>query len=193
MRFMAPPNSVRRALRNLVLRLSGFYPPARRWVDSGKMVEPFTYTGSPLITPDDAPPKDWQAPPPLGSKAPDAPCALIPEGSSECRPVFLRTLLGSGFVVLYFAGSPGEGQPFLQAARPNLPGLPIQVYTVVRQPSPLPVQGSSLVDESGALHQAFAAVPGTLYLIRPDGHISARRRNARPAELLSMVWTASGG
>ncbi len=192
MLFMAPPTRYRRALRNLILRLSGFYPPARRWVDSGKMVEPFTYTASPLLTPDDAPAADWQGAPIPGSQVPDAPCAVLPEGERDCRLTFLRTLFGSGFVVLYFAARPVDGQPFLQAGPPRLPGLPIQVFTVVAHLPQESVQGTLLVDESGALQQAFAARPGSLYLIRPDGHISARRRNAQPAELAALLCRACG-
>jgi 2-polyprenyl-6-methoxyphenol hydroxylase-like FAD-dependent oxidoreductase len=192
MQFMSPPNRLRRALRNLVLRISGFYPPARRWVDSGKMVEPFTYTGSPLLTPDDMPPQAWVGAPSLGGKVPDVSCALLPEGSSECRPIFLRTLLGSGFVVLYFTDHPGEAQPFMQSACPDLPGIPIRAYAVVSQPPQSPVQASFLIDESGALRKAFASTPGALYLIRPDGHISARRRIAQPSGLRAMLCKACG-
>ncbi len=192
MLFMAPPNRWRRILRNLILRMSGFYPPARRRVDSGKMVEPFTYTSSPLLTPDDVPARAWQGAPPLGSRVPDVSCALLPEGSSECRPVFLRTLLGAGFVVLIFGDLPDDGQSFRQAASSALPGFPVQVYTVMPRPPQGPAQGSFLIDESGALSKAFAAPPGALYLIRPDAHISARRRIARASELPAMICTACG-
>jgi hypothetical protein len=156
------------------------------------MVEPFTYTASPLLTPDDSPAADWQGAPLPGSMAPDVPCAALPKGESEYRPTFLRTLLGSGFVVLYFAARPDDGWPFAQTVCPQLPGLPIRGYTVVAQPPQGPVQGPLLVDENGALRQAFAARPGSLYLIRPDGHISARRRNARPDELSAMLCRACG-
>ena len=190
MLFMSPPNAWRRLLRNLILRLSGFYPTARRWVDSGKMVEPFTYVKSPLLALDDAPANAWQGAPPLGSKAPDAPCACWLDG--ERKPVFLRTLLGSGFVVLYFAAHPAEGQPFSQAACPRLPGIPISLFTIVDRPPEGPFQEPLLVNENSALNKAFAAHPGTLYLIRPDGHISARRRGARPSDLPALLCKACG-
>ncbi len=190
MLFMSPPSAWRRVLRNLILRMSGFYPPARRWVDSGKMVEPFIYSDSPLITPDDAPAKAWQGAPALGSKAPDAPCDFW--SGSDCKPIFLRNVLGSGLVVLYFANHPGEGQPFQQVVCPLLGTFPIRVYTTLSQPPQQPIQDSLLVDESGALKKAFAARAGTLYLIRPDGHISARRREIQPSDLPDLLCRACG-
>ena len=190
MLFMSPPNRWRRILRYLILRLSEFYRPARRWVNSGKMADPFTYTQSPLLSADDAPVKAWQGAPPLGSKVPDAACVCL--SGAEQKHVFLRTLLGSGFVVLYFAAHLQEGQPFSQADCPSLPGLPVRVFTILAQPPEQPTPEPFLVDENGALHKTFAAAPGALYLIRPDGHISARRRSARPSDLPALLCKACG-
>jgi 3-(3-hydroxy-phenyl)propionate hydroxylase len=190
MRFMSPPNRWRRTLRNLILRLSAFFLPARRWVNSGKMIDPFTYTESPLLSLDNAPAKAWQAAPPLGSKAPDVPCTCWSGG--ETKPVFLRSLLGADFVVLYFAVHPAEGQPFLQAACSSLPDIPIRVYTILDQPPEQPCDETLLVDDNNTLRKAFAAHPGTLYLIRPDGHIAARRRSARASDLPAFICKACG-
>ncbi len=188
MLFMSPPDWRRRALRNLILRLSGFYPPARRWVDSGKMVEPFTYLHSPILVPDDVPAKEWRGAPALGSKVPDLPCVCL--SGSQCQPAFLRTLIGSGFVVLYFAGQPAGGQPFPQVTCSQLPTLPIRTYTVVSSVPEEPDQDSLLIDESGVLTKTLTAQAGTLYLVRPDGHICVRRRNAQPSELSALLAKA---
>ncbi len=190
MLFMSPPDGRRRALRNLILRLSGFYPPARRWVDSGKMVEPFTYIESPILAPDDSPVNDWRGAPRLGSKVPDLAC--ICWSKDECQPAFFRTLIGSSFIVLYFTGRTAGGRPFSQVACPQLPTLPIRIFTVVPKAPDVPCQDSLLIDESGDLSKTFAAQPGTLYLVRPDGHISARRRNARPTDLSALLCKACG-
>ncbi len=190
MLFMSPPDWRRRVLRNLILRLSGFYPPARRWVDSGKMVEPFTYAHSPLLAPDDAAASAWQGAPALGSKIPDLPCACW--SGSECQPTFLRTLIGSGFIVLYFASHPSEGHLISQVTCPRLSTIPIRAYTIVSKAPEEPYQDPLLIDENGALTKAFTAQAGTLFLIRPDGHISARRRHAQPAELSALLCKACG-
>jgi len=189
MRFMSPPNPWRRMLRDMTLRLSRFYPPARRKVDSGKFPEPFTYSKSPLITADDAPESAWQGAPPLGGMPADVSCAVWSGG--ECRQTFFRTLIGSGFVVLYFSGAAEEGQVLQVAGCNRLSGLHIQAYTVLRQSPQAPLQGLALVDESGSMHQAFAAQPGTFYLLRPDGHICARRR-AAPPDIGAMICKACG-
>ncbi|MDR3575988.1 MAG: FAD-dependent monooxygenase [Anaerolineaceae bacterium] len=190
MLFMSPPNKWRRSLRNLILWLSGFYPTARRWVNSGKMAEPFTYTESPLLTPDESPSKDWQGALPIGSQIPDMLCSCLTD--SERTPIFLRSLIGSGFVVFYFAAQPAVGQPINPLSCPDLPGIPVRVYTIVTKSPEQPLQGTLLVDESSTLFKIFAAQPGTLYLIRPDGHISARRRNAQSSELAALLCKACG-
>ena len=180
MLFMSPPNRLRRSLRNLILRLSAFSKPARHWVNSGKMVEPYVYANSPLIAPDDAPAREWQGAPPLGGKAPDLPVTCW-DGAGR-RPVFLRHLLGRGFATLVFGGD-RSGGPVFAPQCPDLPTVPVQIYSVLtRAPETDPMM-PVLVDADGSLHQAFAAQPGTLYLIRPDGHIAARRRSVQPDDL----------
>ena len=121
MLFMAPPDHFRRLLREAILRLSAFFPPARRRVDSGKMSEPFVYSGSPLIVPDDQPASAWKGAPPLGGKVPDTPCTLA--DASGPRAEFLRHLIGAGFVALYFytgeehqAGREGAGEGRMDGA-----------------------------------------------------------------------------
>jgi 2-polyprenyl-6-methoxyphenol hydroxylase-like FAD-dependent oxidoreductase len=47
-------------------------------------------------------------------------------------------------------------------------------------------------DNVVTLPPAGASPAGTLYLLRPDGHIAARRRNARPADLPALIQRALG-
>jgi 2-polyprenyl-6-methoxyphenol hydroxylase-like FAD-dependent oxidoreductase len=162
MRFMSPRTPWQRFRRTATLRLSSHWRPARRWVDSGTMSAPFTYTGSPIVCPDVAG-DDWRGAPEPGAKAPDAPC-LTPGG----EPRRLRALLGRRFVALYF---PVAGE---------------------RLPAGLTV-GVDVRDDGGALTRAYAGRPGTLYLIRPDGHLAARRRTARPSDLVALLRDATGG
>ncbi len=188
MLFMAPPNRWRRILRNIILRLTPIYPPARHWVDSGKMVIPYTYQDSPLNTPDDLPPDAWRGAPELGSQVQDLPCTYSVNGRNE--PIFFRNLIGPGFIGLFFTETVEDSQGLVQQAdRFSQTGIRVQTWPVLsRQPSQT-VSTPILIDENGGLQQAFMARPGTFYLIRPDGHITGRRRSL-PFDLSEMLCKA---
>jgi 3-(3-hydroxy-phenyl)propionate hydroxylase len=145
MRFMAPRTRWQRLRRHVILRLR-----LRRWVDSGKMSEPFTYTRSPILVPDNGP--AWRGAPKLGSKV-------------ILADPMLRRRFGHGFVALYFTGeTPASGK----------------ATEVIQMPPQSP------------LGKLFAASTATLYLIRPDGHIAARRRHARLDDLPELIARAVG-
>ena len=86
MRFMVPHGPVRRAWRNLVLRLSTRSARFRARVNSGRLAQPFSYAGSPIV----APGPDDPSLPRHGDVASDVP---LPDGR-------LRERVGDGFVVL---------------------------------------------------------------------------------------------
>ncbi|MEO7851352.1 MAG: FAD-dependent monooxygenase, partial [Rubrivivax sp.] len=84
-------------------------------------------------------------------------CVLL-----EC-PVgdgFLTDLLCTGFTALYF----GEEQ--------DAPELPCAVRALPRA-----------ADHTGRLYPMYGASEGSLYLVRPDGHVLARWRDARRADV----------
>ena len=87
MRFMAPRGALRRAWRDLVLRLAPRVGWFRRRVDSGRLSEPAAYGPSSIVAEDTA----SDAPPRHGSVAPDV---ELPGGGR------LRDWLGSGYVVV---------------------------------------------------------------------------------------------
>lgn len=181
MRFMAPDSAWLRLRRDAILRLSGFYDPARRWVDSGKMTTPFVYTDTPLQGAD-RPGDDWRGALPLGARLPDLPVRL--NTVTRPAPQFLRQLLGSGFVALYFAGN---SQAALQLAA-NLkdlpPGLPFKAYPVTKEPVG---DLESLLDPDQTLAAALSGRAGTLYLVRPDGHLALRRRSLELVDLMEYL------
>ena len=84
MRFLAPHGPVRRAWRNLVLRLAPRSAWFRRRVNSGRLAEPATYAIAGAGPPEPGLPV-------LGSVAPDA---SLPDGGR------LRDRLGRGFVAV---------------------------------------------------------------------------------------------
>jgi 3-(3-hydroxy-phenyl)propionate hydroxylase len=177
MRFMAPNTPWLRLRRNLILWLSGFYPAARKLVDSGKMSIPYTYTDSPLIALD-SPCESWENAPVLGAKPSDASLAVVCDG--QVQTTFLRRLFGSGFVALHFTDS-AEG--LLPALEKNPPQFPLKIYPVVSRPND--TQGESILDADYSLANTFSAQGGTLYLFRPDGHLALRRKKGEAQDILA--------
>ena len=87
MRFLAPHGPVRRAWRDLVLRMAPRWAWFRRRVNSGRLAEPATYGPSPVVAPGPGGSEQLRH----GGVAPDA--ALAAGGR-------LRDRLGAGFVVV---------------------------------------------------------------------------------------------
>ncbi len=182
MLFMSPPNAWRRFLRNTILRLSAFYRPARKWVDSGKMSVPFVYRRSPLVLPDDEPPAAWRGAPEPGAQLPDLPLVLRQVGVE--KPTCLRKLLGSGFVVLYFVEDELQGREAVQAFETEAPAIPLAIYPISSRRLDC---GASLLDTDESLSRSLAARPGTALVVRPDRHLAARRHNANPEMISSLL------
>ncbi len=154
MRFMAPQDPLRRAWRNLVLRASPRMGWFRRRVNSGRLAEPFSYLGSPIVAPGAGEP----GLPRLGAVAPDAPCSATLDG----RPIRrLRELLGDGFVLLLA----GAG-----AAR-AVSGAPRGCRLLVVDGDALP-GGIEVKDPDGALVRTYAPDGPRAWLIRPDAHLA---------------------
>lgn len=190
MRFITPHTLVQRIHRIAVLRLSKYFKAARQRVNSGRMIEPFTYQPSPILIADNISRRLWRGAPVVGAKAPEAAGTAL-NGANDRHDglVQLRHLLGDQFVVLYFADDPADAQRFSSEARQFVHFTLCAVLPdAANIPSELPV----IWDHAGELKHAFAAQPGTLFLIRPDGHIAARRRRARADEVACLVRQASG-
>ncbi|MCX7375531.1 MAG: FAD-dependent oxidoreductase [Alphaproteobacteria bacterium] len=98
--FITPKNEAAHAYRAAILELAAHHPFARPLVNSGRLSRPATYLNSPLNTPDDA---TWQAGPPPGTPAPDAP---TDEG-------WLLRRLPPTFCALSFGPAPALGLPTL--------------------------------------------------------------------------------
>ena len=199
MRFMVPPTPRHLQVRNAVLRLSPYLRFLRRHVNSGKMIAPFTYQESPILLPDAglAPLRGWawRKAPALGARVPDGPCEVAGPGGR--RPERLRHLLGLRFTALLWASSQAQARAWVIAFGATAT-MPVSLCLVLRDAwtaealPPLPPGVRVLLDTTGALAQAYAARPGSLYLVRPDGHLAARRRRARPQDLPTLVRAALG-
>src|SRR6266542_3342448 len=163
MRFMVPPTWLHRLARAAVLRGSLRVPALRRRVNSGKLSAPFVYAGSPLVVPDPA------------------------AGPGD--------VLRPGAIALDLPAGPADAAASAARAAERVPRPPLDRYVVVGkdEPPPTPAEGvHALVDSEGVLAATYGARPGSLYLVRPDGHLAARGRGTGGADLADLVDLAAG-
>ena len=68
-------------------------------------------------------------------------------------------------------------------------GVPFKVVPLARHLGNTDDGGSALHgwDHTGRLFPMYGAVPGTLYLVRPDGHVLARWRQVAAAEVAATI------
>jgi 3-(3-hydroxy-phenyl)propionate hydroxylase len=207
MRFLTPRPGPARWRRDAILRLSLPFKAMRKRVNAGHMSNPFTYRGSPLIAEDRQPAlpaamrgTDRKAAlavrakfiegPRAGSLAPEL--VLAPDKAGE--RLSLLDLFGREFVVFAFCDDAVAAAASLDAMRPQLPGVPLALYVIAARPpaTPLPTGIRFLHDADSRCAAAYSALASTLYLIRPDRHIAARRLAGDMAELPALLRRALG-
>jgi 3-(3-hydroxy-phenyl)propionate hydroxylase len=163
MRFMVPRGRLRRLVRNAILRGSLRFPQLRRLVNSGRLAQPFSYAGSPIVVADE---RDARIPP-MGSVAPDAPCRSL----DQAKATRLRELFGSGFVALLLMGSSRDAAA--AAIRASRLAWPAPCRIVAIGPEG-PLAGVTVLDDSGGeIRRAYGEAGSSAYLVRPDGHLAA--------------------
>ncbi len=180
-RFMTPPSTGQRLLRDAVLSLSlsqAFVRPLYHWRTS----RPHDYCDSPLNCRDD---DDH-----LFSQGPraGAPLQNLRLGEDD----YLFDHLGAAFHLLCFTDAdelPKDVQ--VQVARLQEQGIPLRVITLGEQAA---VKGAdlSLDDRSGRLRELYGAPVGGAYLARPDQHVCARWQGLSGAALAAAVHRALG-
>ena len=198
MRFLVPAPGFARWKRDTILRLSLPFKFMRRYVNAGHMSNPFTYRDSPIISEDkqgvsarDVPKERravlqcFQQGPVAGALAP----VVILTDASNNRPISLLDRFGHSFVVLYFCTDADTGLSALREVATDLPYIPVALYLVVPKPPTTPATDSVcvLLDVEGQGASAYNAGPRTLYLVRPDHHIAARRFESDLGELPMLL------
>lgn len=203
MRFLVPQSGLAQWRRNTILRLSLPFKPMRRYVNAGHMSNPFTYSASPIVIEDTYPLKrahtqeerqalnKFRKGPVAGALAP---IALL-EDSTTSMPISLYDCFGTCFVVLYFCSEPQDGVDALSSVRDELLSVPIAFYLVTPQQTAFTVQSPDscvLYDREEKASRAYNAWKRTLYLVRPDRHIAARRFTSDTSELLVLLRRSIG-
>lgn len=168
--FMAPPTFAFELLRTAVLGLAVKHPEVRSLINP-RQTSAIAYTDSPLNARPRRPAAFVAGPAP-GSVLPDAPLRLTPAGQ-PARAGHLTDLLAPAFVALWFTdagATPAPLRAWVQALTAR--GLPAAARTVVRDGRLGDAQ-----DEADIAFERLGAAPGTLIVVRPDGHVLAGWRN----------------
>jgi 3-(3-hydroxy-phenyl)propionate hydroxylase len=178
--FMTPPSRGYSLMREAALSLAVDYPFARPLVNP-RQSQPYEYTES-VLNSGVAQQVEFKAGPPIG-----APLRHMKLSGGQG---FLLEHLGLNFTGLYFAGDAGVAPEMAQAFK-TLGGEAGLFTLLVVSKKPLPAGGlAAIADPEGVLFAAHDAVPGTLYLIRPDGHVCGRWRAAKVADLEKAIAAA---
>jgi 3-(3-hydroxy-phenyl)propionate hydroxylase len=165
--FMAPPHHGFKLLREAALRLALVAPGVRSLINP-RQTSPVEYVDSPLNQPDHG--AGFAGGARAGMPAPEA--RLRTEQGLE----HLTALFGSGFVALHFSDDPRPPSCVPQVADTSRGGVAaLRLVRVSARGAPDP---RTVVDELGQAWQRYDAAEGTLYLIRPDGYVMGRWREA---------------
>jgi 3-(3-hydroxy-phenyl)propionate hydroxylase len=166
--FIAPHSRHEQRLRKAALRLARQHDFAKRMVNAGRLSTPSIYD-TPLSTPDA---EEWRGGPRPGASMLDAPLQ-----DESGRDLYLSEIFharGRGFTLLEYAnGRPVECPPDL--ARITIGG-----------------STDGFRDRTGAFAARYDCVPGSAYLLRPDGYVAARFKHTQPSTIASALRRACG-
>jgi 3-(3-hydroxy-phenyl)propionate hydroxylase len=164
--FITPKSEVSRLFRDAVLELTKRHAFARTLVNSGRLSVPSVLRDSPLNTPDADAFAGAMVP---GAAAADAPVVRA-DGSSGW---LLRECHVAQFTALVF-GTGEAAERSLQALKAS--DFPLHVVCV-----------KAATTEGELAMQRYDALPGTVYLLRPDQHVCARWRQPTAGNIRAAI------
>ena len=163
--FMSPPSRGFDLMREACLSLAGKHPAIANLINP-RQTHAIHYARSALSSRDDP----FASGPPAGSVLVEHPLDATVAGG----PTHLTQCLGAGFTWIVF----GEAAAWRAA---------------VEAPRIGPVRSTLIACRAdGALAAAYGAVDGSVYLVRPDGHVAGRWHRPPPWTLQAALATALG-
>lgn len=185
--FMTPKNEASKEFREAVFLLSKNMPFARKLVNSGRLSSPHSYHNSFLNSKDD-PAFTGKGPIP-GSASLDAVLGL------KSAEVWLLDYLGREFCCLVFVNDSilsskrfEEFRKFVKSLNPQMNLVMVSRAIISKN-----MRATVLVDKSGKCFNKWSAIPGSVYLVRPDQHIATRWKNYPELENLEQAFKKALG
>jgi 3-(3-hydroxy-phenyl)propionate hydroxylase len=182
--FMAPPSFAFELMRTAVLSLAEKHPAVRSLINP-RQTSAITYLESPL----NAAERDtFDAGPVAGAVLPECPVTIVENGNARER--HLTDLLDGRFTALLFTAD-GRVPEECRALETSIARLEVP-FSLVPLTSHLQPEAAALHawDHTGRLFPMYGARPGTLYLVRPDGHVLGRWHAPRAADVAAAVSRA---
>lgn len=191
--FMAPPSFAFTLMREAVLGLAERHPAVRALINP-RQTHAIAYTQSPLNAAADDATASFSRGPAPGAVLPECPLKRRDNGASV--DLHLTDLLEPCFTALRFGANaeavPAQGQEQAwQELQGTLAeqGIAFKAVTLTRDDTPRATH-PAVLDHTGRLHEMLDATPGTVYLIRPDGHVLARWRDGSAAATRRAIAAA---
>ena len=167
-KFMVPPTRTKRLVRDALLTASQYFPGFRRFLNSGKMAEPYRYASSNIVGAESNNPM-------IGTFAPDIPITL-----SNGNKIRLRKLIGDKFLFVFFCKSTKDIKKIVSGFKYSL--IKNQVEIVILLPADLSASGISseipchirvaTIDNNSGNQNPYEDDGSAWYLMRPDGHVA---------------------
>jgi 3-(3-hydroxy-phenyl)propionate hydroxylase len=192
--FMAPPTFAFKLMREAVLNLALDTPGVRSLINP-RQTSAIAYRNSSLnarASEDSA----FIGGPAAGVPLPNVPLSLAGENGAYADGHLLDLLRAGEFLVLHFrAGNAPESG--IAAAVQNLAqrGIPLRLATVAREAAQRTDDAAApqALDTAGKAFDLYDATPGTVYVLRPDGHVLGRWRSPAAAVVEQAIETCLNG